>query len=107
MTEKIPSSVKFGSRPRTFLMRSNSSGVRPCFATSSGVTTGSTLGVWLVIGTTLVNLDARSITDKKLVLIAASQNRPTHETDDRHPGVRLSPALRSLGEHQHNREALQ
>src|SRR5260370_6771193 len=41
MTEKIPSSVKFGSRPRIFLMRSNSPGVRPCCATISGVTIGS------------------------------------------------------------------
>ena len=30
-----------GARPRIFLIRSNSSGVRPCFATSSGVTFGS------------------------------------------------------------------
>src|SRR5438445_11743392 len=42
ITEKIPSSVKFGSRPRIFLMRSNSSGVSPCSATSLGVTVGST-----------------------------------------------------------------
>src|SRR5205823_14284047 len=41
MTEKIPNSVKFGSRPRIFFIRSNSFGVRPCFATSSGVTFGS------------------------------------------------------------------
>src|SRR5438874_13561176 len=49
MTEKIPSSVKFGSRPRIFLIRSNSSGVRPCFATSSGVTFGSVVGSARVI----------------------------------------------------------
>src|SRR2546421_12450215 len=49
MTEKIPSSVKFGSRPRIFLIRSNSSGVRPCFATSSGVTFGSVVGSTRVI----------------------------------------------------------
>src|SRR2546430_11330743 len=41
ITEKIPSSVKFGSRPRIFLIRSNSSDVRPCRLISSGVTTGS------------------------------------------------------------------
>ena len=41
MTEKMPSSVKFGSRPRIFRMRSYSSGVRPCFAISSGVMGGS------------------------------------------------------------------
>src|ERR1041385_5206385 len=49
MTEKIPSSVKFGSRPRIFLIRSNSSGVRPCFATNSGVTFGLVVGSALVI----------------------------------------------------------
>src|SRR5207237_9005093 len=43
ITEKIPSSVKFGSRPRVFLMRSNSSGVRPCSANSLGVRVGSAL----------------------------------------------------------------
>src|SRR4051794_29001087 len=48
MTEKMPSSVKFGSRPRIFLMRSNSSGVRPCFATISGVTDGSTAEAGIV-----------------------------------------------------------
>src|SRR5207237_8490630 len=63
ITEKIPNSVKFGSRPRIFLMRSNSSGVRPCCLTSSGVTAGSALGISLVIGRfTLTNLQARSIT---------------------------------------------
>src|SRR6267143_1223518 len=41
MTEKIPSSVKFGSRPRIRLIRSNSSDVRPCSATISGVIFGS------------------------------------------------------------------
>src|SRR5690242_10388598 len=45
MTEKIPSSVKLGSRPRIFLIRSYSSGVRPCFATRSGVTFGSVVGL--------------------------------------------------------------
>ena len=47
ITEKIPSSVKFGSRPRIFLIRSNSSGVRPCLATISGVTSGSTMELTL------------------------------------------------------------
>src|SRR3954470_4351025 len=41
MTEKIPSSVKFGSRPRILRMRSYSSGVMPCLATRAGVTVGS------------------------------------------------------------------
>src|SRR6476646_7976006 len=45
MTEKIPSSVKFGSRPRIVLMRSYSPGVRPCFETISGVTFGSVTGM--------------------------------------------------------------
>src|ERR1700680_3010329 len=34
----MPSSVKFGSRPRIFWMREYSSAVRPCSAASSGVT---------------------------------------------------------------------
>src|SRR3984893_19041362 len=55
ITEKIPSSVKFGSRPRIFLMRSNSSGVRPCSATSSGVTVGSAFGFG-IDSETLANL---------------------------------------------------
>src|SRR5205085_10033472 len=53
ITEKMPSSVKFGSRPRICLMRSNSSGVRPCFSTSSGVTGGSLVA--LVINLSLAN----------------------------------------------------
>ena len=63
ITEKIPSSVKFGSRPRIFLMRSNSSGVRPCCLTRSAVTTGSIVGFWLVI-------DAITLTDVARVSIA-------------------------------------
>src|SRR5436190_16806994 len=50
MTEKIPSSVKFGSRPRIFLIRLNSSGVSPCFATISGVTSGSRVAVGIETG---------------------------------------------------------
>src|SRR4030095_728533 len=49
ITEKIPSSVKFGSRPRILLICSNSSGVRPCCLTSSDETTGSAVGVLLII----------------------------------------------------------
>src|SRR3954470_22841322 len=37
MTEKMPSSVRFGSRPRAWRTRSYSSGERPCSATMSGV----------------------------------------------------------------------
>src|ERR1051325_3917980 len=37
----MPSSVKVGLRPSMFCSRSNSSGVRPCSATSAGVTAGS------------------------------------------------------------------
>src|SRR5438552_14724627 len=47
ITEKIPSSVKFGSRQRMFLIRSYSSDVRPCLATISGVTSGSTMELTL------------------------------------------------------------
>src|SRR5205814_9714774 len=67
ITEKIPSSVKFGSRPSILLMRSNSSGVRPCCWTSSGVTAGSAVGILLVIGRfTLTNLQVRSITQIRI-----------------------------------------
>src|SRR5215211_1129568 len=37
ITEKTPSSTKVGSRPSSSRMRSNSSGVRLCAATTSGV----------------------------------------------------------------------
>ena len=37
MTEKTPSSVRLGSRPRMDLMRSYSSGVMPCLEMISGV----------------------------------------------------------------------
>src|SRR5512140_1825898 len=41
IAEKIPSSVKVGSRPISFRMRSYSSGFSPWAATSSGVILGS------------------------------------------------------------------
>src|SRR6185437_9676886 len=44
IAEKIPSSVTLGSRPISLRMRSYSSGLSPCSATSSGVTLGS-LGI--------------------------------------------------------------
>src|SRR3954454_11969481 len=44
IAEKIPSSVMVGSRPINCRMRSYSSGLRPCSATSSGVIFGS-LGI--------------------------------------------------------------
>src|SRR5439155_7885806 len=66
ITEKIPSSMKFGSRPRIFLMRSTSSGVRPCCLTSSGVTAGSAVGIWLIIDRfTLPNPQDGSIIQNK------------------------------------------
>src|SRR6476660_7891475 len=37
ITEKTPSSTRFGSRPSSSLMRLNSSGVRLCVAITSGV----------------------------------------------------------------------
>src|ERR1700722_13358960 len=40
IAEKIPSSVNVGTRPISFRMRSYSSGLRPCDATSSGVIWG-------------------------------------------------------------------
>src|SRR5215813_5996500 len=44
IAEKMPSSVKLGIRPISLRIRSYSSGLRPCSATSSGVIFGS-LGV--------------------------------------------------------------
>src|SRR5918911_4366344 len=41
IAEKMPSSVKLGSRPISFRMRSYSSGLSPWAATSSGVILGS------------------------------------------------------------------
>src|ERR1700747_1405530 len=83
ITEKIPSSVKFGSRPRIFLIRSNSSGVRPCCLMSSGVTAGSAVGIWLIIGKfTLTNPQVRSNhSTKNFHQIATPWKRPAaHRT---------------------------
>src|SRR5882672_5083970 len=84
ITEKIPSSVKFGSRPRIFLIRSNSFGVRPCCLMSSGVTAGSAVGIWLIIGRfTLTNPQGRSITQVKIFInrdaFKASGNSSNYE----------------------------
>src|SRR3954451_23007563 len=49
IAEKIPSSVKLGTRPISFRIRSYSSGLRPCDATSSGVILGW-LGIMLLEG---------------------------------------------------------
>src|SRR5882724_2830639 len=45
IAEKMPSSVKVGVRPMSFLMRSYSSGLRPWAATSAGVTRGVLTGL--------------------------------------------------------------
>src|ERR1700686_296712 len=45
IAEKIPSSVKLGTRPISLRMRSYSSGFRPWLATSSGVIGGWFMGV--------------------------------------------------------------
>src|SRR6476661_2125140 len=47
IAEKIPSSVKVGTRPINLRMRSYSSGLRPWLATSSGVIWGSVMGLLL------------------------------------------------------------
>src|SRR3954454_12451014 len=47
IAEKMPSSVNVGSRPISCRIRSYSSGLRPCSATSSGVISGS-LGIMLL-----------------------------------------------------------
>src|SRR5579862_4161034 len=41
IAEKMPSSVKLGARPMSFSRRAYSSGLRPCWAISSGVMRGS------------------------------------------------------------------
>src|SRR5690348_10227201 len=41
MTEKMPSSTRFGSRPSAFRMRRYSSSLSPCSATISGVMRGA------------------------------------------------------------------
>src|SRR6202453_3960438 len=41
IAEKMPSSVKLGTRPISLTMRAYSSGLRPCWAISSGVIGGS------------------------------------------------------------------
>src|SRR5207249_12180412 len=95
MTEKIPSSVKFGSRPRIFLARSNSSGVRPCCLTSSGVTVGSAVGIWLVIGRFKVtNPQDRSITQTRIFIKSSHFGSVQHIFE-----------LRTLGVSINNREA--
>src|SRR6201991_4245478 len=50
IAEKIPSSVKLGTRPISFRMRSSSSGLSPWLATSSGVIWGSLVCMGPVIG---------------------------------------------------------
>src|ERR1700748_2273942 len=46
IAEKIPSSVKVGTRPISFRMRSYSSALSPWEATSSGVILGSLADIW-------------------------------------------------------------
>src|SRR6188472_1443288 len=48
IAEKMPSSVKLGSRPISLRIRSYSSGFSPCWATSSGVMAGS-LREWVFV----------------------------------------------------------
>ena len=76
-------------------MRSNSSGVRPCCLTSSGVTAGSAVGIWLVIDRCKVtNPQDRSITQMRIFIKSS------------HPGsVRHVFELRTLGVNMNMREA--
>src|SRR5436190_5601328 len=103
ITEKIPSSVKLGSRSRIFLMRSNSSGARPCCATTSGVTIGSTFGAWLVIGTSRYRIRGPA----QLRKLAISSNSGDAERSNRRRtrdtlGASVkSPSYEVWGEHQH------
>src|SRR4029077_13952026 len=69
--------------PRIFLIRSNSSGVRPCCLMSSGVTAGSAVGIWLIIDRfTLTNPQVRSNhSTKNFHQIATTWKRPAaHRT---------------------------
>src|SRR3954467_1109311 len=50
IAEKMPSSVKVGTLPISFRIRSYSSGLRPCEATSSGV-------IWGLLGIMLLGRD--------------------------------------------------
>src|SRR5262249_46677725 len=50
IAEKMPSSVKVGTRPISFRIRSYSSGLRPWLATSSGVILGSLVCMGSLIG---------------------------------------------------------
>src|SRR5215204_5352348 len=50
IAEKIPSSVKLGTRPISFRMRSYSSGLSPWLATSSGVILGSLVCMGKLLG---------------------------------------------------------
>src|SRR4029077_11036586 len=94
------------SRPRIFLMRSNSPEVSPCCLTSSGVTADSAVGVWLVIDRFKVtNPQDRSMTQIRISLnrniLEASSTSSNYEpwvsvsTTGRHPwlGKHLSLSL--------------
>src|SRR6266478_10013975 len=94
ITEKIPSSVKLGSRPRIFLIRSNSSGVRPCCSMSSGVTAGSAVGIWLIIGRfTLTNLQGRSITQIRIFIKSQRLGSDRQLIELRTLGIKTREAL--------------
>src|SRR5207244_5293496 len=91
ITEKIPSSVKFGSRPRILLMRSNSSGVSPCRLMSSEVTAGSAVGVWLVIDKCkLTNPQDRSIIQIRIFIKSSHSGRVQHVIELRTLGVNIN-----------------
>src|ERR1700754_3777744 len=63
IAEKIPNSVKLGTRPMILRMRWYSSGLRPCEATSSGVIWGS-LGIMLPIRDVSLLLGGSSTREK-------------------------------------------
>src|ERR1041384_5633880 len=69
IAEKMPSSVIVGSRPISCRMRSYSSGLRPCSATSSGVIFGS-------LGITSASLRLREVRDQ-----SGEQSAPIRAAD--------------------------
>ena len=72
-------------------MRSNSSGVSPCCLTSSGVTAGSTVGVWLVIDRCKVtNPQDRSITQIRIFIKSSHPGSVQHVFELRTLGVDIN-----------------
>src|SRR5882757_7609774 len=74
IAEKMPSSVNVGTRPISFKMRSYSSGLRPCDATSSGVILGS-LGIMMLGGDLSLLLGTSSEGEKRFFRVFSTIDR--------------------------------